>query len=127
MLMSEVKTVTHEGNVYEIGKDYLFSSNELDWTYSKLTDIDGGYERVFCTQENEWRHIKEIPALRTRGTITPAPIELINGSAYMFEWAGKIGISGIYSGANARFYLGGGGVREISSCTNIRLLTVEKK
>jgi hypothetical protein len=83
--MSEVNTVMHEGSVYEIGKDYLFSLNELDWTYAKLTDIDGGYEKVFCTQSYEWRYIREIPASRTMGTITPAPIEPTMAELFVFD------------------------------------------
>ena len=123
--MSDCKTVTHEGNVYEFGKDYLFSLNELDWTYAKLTDIDGGYEKVFCTQENEWRYIKEIPASRTMGTITPAPVELVEGNAYMFNIRGDevIGLYDLESGTLA----GGRYCLHCSAVSNIRLMTVEKK
>ena len=120
--MDKVKAVTHEGKVYEIGKDYLFSLNELDWTYSKLTDIDGGHAKVFCTQENEWRHIKEIPASETIGTITPAPIELIDGDAYMFNYRGDEGI-GLYEEDESLFFMVGCSYN-LENCTNIRHMTV---
>ncbi len=123
--MSEVKTVTHEGNVYEIGKDYLFSMNQLHWTYASLTDIDGGYAKVFCTQENEWRHIREIPASRTMGTITPAPIELIDGNAYTFDYR-KASYIGLYEEQTYRF-INVNGFTLSTHCTNIRRMTVEKK
>ena len=123
--MSDCKTVTHEGNVYEFGKDYLFSLNELDWTYAKLTDIDGGYEKVFCTQENEWRYIKEIPASENMGTITPAPLKLIDCSAYMFNYQGRQGV-GLYEEDDRSFFMVGQSYN-LEDCTNIRLLTVEKK
>jgi hypothetical protein len=123
--MSDCKTVTHEGKVYQIGKDYLFSLNELDWTYEKLTDIDGGYEKVFCTQSYEWRYIKEIPVSRTMGTITPAPIELIDGAAYMFDYKGASYI-GIFTSPPHRFIQVDGWTLA-TYCTNIRLMTLEKK
>ena len=125
--MSDCKTVTHEGKVYQIGKDYLFSLNELDWAYAKLTDIDGGYEKVFCTQENEWRHIREIPASRTMGTITPVPIELIDGNAYMLDYRGnRKAIVGVYNQEEESFLTRRGTLRPWNAI-NIRLMTVEKK
>ena len=123
-MTEEVKTVTHEGQVYEIGKDYLFSLNELDWTYLKLTDIDGGYEKVFCTRRRAWRYIKEIPASESMGTITPAPIELINGEAYMFGYGKALDAVGIYDKQEKRFYFARGRYYGYESCTNIRLMTV---
>jgi hypothetical protein len=125
--MSEIKTVTHEGNVYEIGKDYLFSLNKLDWTYAKLTDIDGGYEKVFCTQSYEWRYIKEIPASRTMGTITPALIELVNGAAYMFDSKFIRDAVGIYCKSSHRMYFTEGMFVEAEWLENVRLMTVESK
>ena len=124
-MTEEVKTVTHEGNVYEIGKDYLFSLNELDWTYAKLTDIDGGYAKVFCTQEAEWRHIKEIPAPKNAGTITPAPIELIDGGAYMFDYKGRQ-LIGLCNVSTEQFITTESRIL-YRYCKNIRLMTVAER
>ena len=122
--MSEIKTVTHEGQVYQIGKDYLFSMSQLHWTYASLTDIDGGYDKVFCTSQEEWLYIKEVPASENMGTITPAPIELIDGNAYMFDYDNQGNISGVYDSESERFYFTKGRHVSVSNCMLIRPMTV---
>jgi hypothetical protein len=125
--MSEIKTVTHEGKVYQIDQDYLFSVRGTTWVYEKLIGIDYSYSKNFCTASNEWLYIKEVPASENMGTITPAPIELINGAAYMFDYDGrKIDRVGVYDEPSNRFYFPIGH-SPTSSCTNIRLMTVESK
>ena len=125
--MSAIKTVTHEGSVYEIGKDYLFSMNQLHWTYASLTDIDGGYDKVFCTSEKEWLYIKEVPASENIGTITPAPIELIDRNAYMFDYhENRKAAIGVYSKIANNFITVGNNYFA-DKCTNIRLMTVAEK
>ena len=125
--MSDCKTVTHEGSVYEIGKDYLFSMNQLHWTYASLTDIDVGYDKVFCTSEKEWLSIKEVPASENMGTITPTPIELIDGNAYMLDYRGnRKAIVGVYNQEEESFLTRRGTLRPWNAI-NIRLMTVEKK
>ena len=81
----ESETVIYEENTYQIGAPYLFSVGGTSWTYGILTDIDRSYKRPFCTNNQEWLYIKEIPRA-TNGTITPAPLFLINGNAYMFDY-----------------------------------------
>jgi hypothetical protein len=125
--MSDCRTGTYEGNVYEIGKDYLFSLNELDWTYAKLTAFSGWCSKPFCTFDREWSYIKEIPASRTMGTITPAPIELVDGNAYMFDYhENRKAIVGVYSQGEESF-LTCMGILRPWNVTNIRLMTVEKR
>jgi hypothetical protein len=123
--MSEIKTVTHEGKVYQIGQDYLFSMDEINWSYGKFIDIDGGYSKPFCTSNMEWLYMKEVPASENMGTITPAPIELVDGGAYMFDYKGASYI-GIYTSPPHRF-INVDGFTLSSYCTNIRLMTVESK
>jgi hypothetical protein len=123
--MSEIKTVTYDGKVYQIDQDYLFSVRGTTWVYEKLTGIDDNYSKPFCTAFNEWRYIKEVPVSESMGTITPAPIELIDGNAYMFNIKGTevIGLydlqDGTLTGGRYCFYA--------SAVSNIRLMTVESK
>jgi hypothetical protein len=123
---SKPVTVIYDGNIYEIGKYYLFSMNSLDWIYAKLTNINAGYDKVFCTPQEDWLYIKEVPASENMGTITPAPAELIEGRAYTFNYEGQ-NTDGIYDAQSERFYYTKGRHLLVSSCTNIRLMTVENK
>ena len=118
----ENKTVVYEGNVYEIGSPYLFSEHDKEWIYGILIDVDCNYKRPFCTNDQDWAHIKEIP-IATNGTITPAPLELINGNAYMFNY--DVGRVGVYDEPSSRFYFPIGHVLA-SACTNIREMTVKE-
>jgi hypothetical protein len=127
--MSEIKTETHEGNIYELGQDYLFSDNKVHWTYGALTDLDGGYDRVFCTVDKEWLYIKEVPASENMGTITPAPIVFDHGKAYTFDCVDGRDVIGLYS-KNIRCFIAlneDDNTYLASDCTNIRLMTVESK
>ena len=127
--MSEIKTVTHEGKVYEFDQDYLFSNDKFNWTYGALVDLDGGQDKVFCTFDKQWLHIKEVPASENMGTITPAPIEYIDNAPYIFEVGGSQHL-GFYEKSQEAFFDrddGGDEVAKLSDCTNIRLMTVESK
>ena len=126
--MSEIKTVTHEGKVYQIDQDYLFSVRGTTWVYEKLTGIDYSDSKPFCTASNEWLYIKEVPASENMGTITPAPIELVNGAAYMFDPHNTklLDVIGLYEKNNNQFYFNGRHV-VLAHCSNIRLMTVESK
>ena len=125
--MSEIKTVTHEGKVYQIDQDYLFSVRGTTWVYEKLTGIDYSYSKNFCTASNEWLYIKEVPASENMGTITPAPIELVDGAAYMFDCDDHSNVIGLFIKGGGLFLIHDGAVFNASACTNIRLMTVESK
>jgi hypothetical protein len=100
----ENKTLVHKCNVYEIGSPYLFSALGKSWTYDILRDIDSNYGKPFCTGSQEWLFIKEIPRV-PEGTIKHAPLFLINGNAYMFDYDGrKVGQVGVYDEPSSRFY-----------------------
>jgi hypothetical protein len=119
---SKPVTVTHEGNVYEIGKYYLFRMHSVTWTLGILEKINNSHTCYFCTPFKEWLYIKEIPASENIGTITPAPIELIDGNAYMFDYEGKQTI-GLYYKLNDMFYMSDFSL-SVKKCTNIRPMTV---
>jgi hypothetical protein len=126
--MSEIKTVTYEGEVYQIDQDYLFSVRGATWVYEKLTGIDYSDSNPFCTESNEWLYIKEVPASENMGTITPAPIELINGAAYMFNSHedNLLDAIGVYSESHNTLTTFKN-LCAVFDCTNIRLMTVESK
>ena len=120
------KTVVYEGNVYEIGKGYLFGKSLI---LGNLTAIDSGplFPFKFLDLEGIENGAGEIHLVSVdAGTITPAPLFLINGNAYMFDYDGrKVGRVGVYDEPSSRFYFPIGHVLA-SACTNIREMTVKE-
>ena len=121
--MSEIKTVTHEGNVYQIGGIYEFSLTGSIWFLDTLLSIDSDLYRHFDAEGNGWKLIRE--AQSKIGTITPASIELVDGAAYTYGFEG-VDMIGIYNKSTGRF-IRGDGFTCVSRCTNIRLMTVGSK
>ena len=131
--MSEIKTVTHEGKVYQIGQDYLFSDDRQSFFYGKLHKINSSSHRPFLLFGDTHRNInycfiKEVPASERMGTITPAPIELVDGAAYMFNSIedNLLDAIGVYSKVHNTLTT----FKNLCAafdCTNIRLMTVESK
>jgi hypothetical protein len=123
--MSEIKTVTHEGKVYQIGGVYEFSDEGKDWAVDELLSVGVSSAYPFNARQYEWELIREVNC--TIGTITPAPIELDNGAAYMFIYhKNRKPAIGVYSKAEEKF-LTVNGKYFADKCTNIRLMTVESK
>jgi hypothetical protein len=121
--MSDNKTVTHKGNVYEIGKYYLFSDDGISLILGKLTKVKKA-DWPFHTDNNDiFMYAHEVSTLKDTGTITPAPIELIDGNAYMFDYEG-VSCTGVYDAISGRFYFTIGRHILASRCTNIRPMTV---
>ena len=95
--MSEIKTEECQGQVYEIGQSYLFNNGGEYWHCLRLKRIvkrDPACFEVWVTPNKftVFNFIKETPDFERRGTITPAPIELVGDAAYMFcletTWVG---------------------------------------
>jgi hypothetical protein len=131
--MSEIKTVTHDGQIYQIGGLYLVndigSGKGNLWSPIKLTSIDPQSGWPFKSSLGEgFAFIAVIRSPQTFGTITPAPIELVDGAAYMFDWTERPmkNSVGVYDLNSQRFYFVSGHILS-SYCTNIRLMTVESK
>ncbi len=123
----ENKTVVYKGNIYEIGSPYLFSALGKSWTYGILTDIDSSYKRPFCTDSQEWSSIKEIPRV-TEGTIKHAPVEMINGNAYIFDINDSTYI-GFYNKFQKAFFHSLSWIHQVAAledCTDIREMTVKE-
>jgi hypothetical protein len=126
---SKPVTVTHEGNVYEVGKRYVFTDSLPlgdDFTVSRLNFIyvpnsDPSY--VFDSEGLPYRYAVSLNEVNLdAGTITPEPIELIDGNAYMFNVQGNE-VIGLYSSddetlTSARYCL------HYSMMSNIRPMTV---
>jgi hypothetical protein len=117
---SKLVTVTHEGNVYEVGKYYLFSDNGNEWALSRLACINSQNSFKFESDRSVWNLIKETKG--SIGTITTAPIELIDGNAYMFNYQGIKHI-GLYEKNESSFFMVGCSYN-LENCTNIRPMTV---
>jgi hypothetical protein len=127
--MNEVKTVTHKGKAYQIDKPYLFLSTNGRWEFGYLTKVDSVSQFPFINHSAEsFSSIKCLPELiSVSGTITPAPIELVDGAAYMFDYEGrKVDRIGIYLKHDNQFVFPIGYIHT-TNCTNIRLMTVESK
>jgi hypothetical protein len=123
--MSEIKTVTHNGQVYQFGKKYFVGNvNRL----GMLIRIDELSNYPFIISENglEFAYSKLYAGDPDMGTITPAPIELINGAAYMFDYRASKDVIGIYSVCTETISSIGDDFIS-KNCTNIRPMTVESK
>jgi hypothetical protein len=130
--MDEVKTVTYEGQVYEIGKYYLFNDGGDYWHFLRLKRLVVGSPLRFevwitASKFTVFSYISEVPASECMGTITPAPIELVDGAAYMFDYhENRKSAIGVYSKTADNFITVGNNYFT-DKCTNIRLMTVESK
>ena len=118
------KTASHKGSIYEINKPYLFSDDGDIWRAFELVGvvIDSAYP--FETAGGYWKRIKQIESV---GKITPAPVELVDGAAYMFDrvdcpFKSSVGVYSMYA---KRFYFPLGHITT-EACTNIRKMVVEK-
>ena len=124
----ENKTAVYNRKVYEIGSPYLFSEHGKEWIYGILTDVDCNYKNPFCTDAQDWSSIKEIPS-GANGTITPAPVEMINGNAYLFDINDSTYI-GFYNKFQKAFFhsmfKGVATGAALEDCTYIREMTVKE-
>jgi hypothetical protein len=126
--MSEIKTVTHLGKVYQIDQEYLFSNDGTHLVYGRLKAICPASSYPFEAHGGFLcKYIELIQDCKDQGTITPAPIELIDGEVYMFNYGNRLDAVGVYDKWEKRFYHLRGMYFGFEGCTNIRLMTVESK
>ena len=120
------KTVVYEGNVYEIGKDYLFGES---LTLGKLEAIRDGLLYSFKGQDTTGLHVcaQKIRLVSVdAGTITPVRISLINGNAYTFKYhADMEPVVGIYDDVAGRL-MTNQSIYPTNLCTNIRAMEVKE-
>ncbi len=78
----EIKTVTHEGQVYQIGKRYIFCDELSGMLFiDELVTIEADKRLSFEGVHARYKYVVNQP-LDNMGEITPAPIELVDGTAY---------------------------------------------
>ena len=119
------ETVEYKGNVYEIGQNYLFSDCGEDWTYTKLKWVRPDNSFPFVNSSGvAYSLMKEVGASQDLGTITPAPIKMVDGNAYMFDYKDIHNRCGVYNEYHSRF-IHANGYTLVSYCTNIRRMLVE--
>jgi hypothetical protein len=116
------KPVTDRGNIYQIGKYYLFTDNGKKFTLAKLTHIGKGDHPFLTNEKDFFRYMYEVSTLEDTGTITPAPIDLIDGNAYMFDFR-EATYTGICCYKTEQFLTLESRIL-YSYCTNIRPMTV---
>jgi len=129
--MDKVETVTVDGMVYEIGKLYEFS--DTDTNRSEIGELTAAEDDI-CTRlkfrsrygnKEEWFHKCE-PISHKNGTITPAPVELIDGKAYQFDYSDEGSAAGFYDKEKDSFRILSIEM-ESEYCTNIIPLVPEVK
>ena len=125
-----MKTINYNGNTYQLGMNYLFrdSADELP-TLGILSNIMQGDKHPFKTKKYPWKICEELPPSNEIGTITPEPIELIDGKAYQFKSLGGVWF-GYYQESMKSFstqYECGSKICSATKASNIRPLTVEIK
>jgi hypothetical protein len=126
--MSEIKTETHLGKVYQIDQEYLFSNDGTHLFYGRLKAICPKSSYPFEGHDGKFsKYIGLIQDCKDQGTITPAPVELVDGAAYMFDSKFIRDAVGIYCKKYHRMYFTEGMFAEPEWLENIRLMTVESK
>lgn len=116
-------TVEYKGNVYEIGKRYEFSDCGDDWYGIELECfIDGQYPcKSTC---NSYKQIRAIEP-SSIGTITKAPVKLIDGEAYQFDYDGSKALG--YFNKEKGDFTAFNDHLAMKYCTNIVKLVPEKQ
>ena len=123
--MEDIKTVTHEGQVYEIDQEYFFSNDGTHLVYGRLKAICPKSSYPFEAHDGSLcKYIGLIQDCKNMGTITPAPIELDHGKAYTFDYrANRDSSIGVYS-KNGSYFVTIGSNYPSDDCTNIRPMAV---
>jgi hypothetical protein len=123
--MSEIKTETHFGKVYQINQEYLFSDNGTNLTYGRLKAICPKSTHPFESSDVFfYKYIAMLSDCKDQGTITCAPIKLIEGNAYKFDCDDHIDVIGLFSKCGGLFLIHDGAVFNSCFCTNIRPMAV---
>ncbi len=120
---NEMKTITHEGKVIQIGAVYEFSDDGADWYIDTLKGIDYhsiGY--IYHAQCGMYARIRECQA--PIGTITEAPVELVDGECYQFDYGIEAAFKGTYDKKDGCFWVKDSALLT-EQCTNIKPLTVD--
>ena len=120
---SKMKTINHEGKIYQVGAVYEFSDDGKAWYVDTL---EGTYQDMICPYRTRSGHgFKLIRACEVKvGTVEEAPVELIDGECYQFTDRYDDEHKGFFLAENDRLYCHTGGVVDPSKCSNFKLLVV---
>ncbi len=109
---NEMNTITHKGNIYQIGRSYEFSSDGDIWELGVLDDYTEDDILPFRSNTGNHLQLRWFQMIRLQqvpvGTITEAPIELIDGECYQFDHIDAIWdkpVKGIYCEESNSFTL----------------------
>tara|TARA_R110002110_G_scaffold9646_2_gene47325 strand:+ start:1394 stop:1804 length:411 start_codon:yes stop_codon:yes gene_type:complete len=119
-------TVEHKGKVYQIGCFYEFKDETSSyWEVGVLCDYEDGKFKSKCGNKNEW-YDSIMRCTGIMGAVVDAPIALEHGKAYQFTNIEDNTIHGIYD-EDDNYFKGTCVEWCVSTCTNIKPLTVEVK
>ena len=114
----------------------MFNSKKIDRIERQVGFLRGDIktqirytEHIKTKVDNQGKYIEKLERQIERiGTITPAPTELIDGGAYMFNSHNTklLDAIGLYEENNNRFYFNGS-YADLAYCSFIRLMSVESK
>jgi hypothetical protein len=123
---SKPVTFTSHGKIYELDKEYLFGNDGINLVYGRLVSICAQSSYPFQSDSGKlYKYIGMLSNCKDQGTITPAPIDLIDGNAYMFNINGTW--VGFYRECRNCFFtqlVNGNKIASVNECTNIRPMTV---
>jgi len=117
-----MKTIEHEGKIYQVGAVYEFSDDGKAWCVEVLEDIYQESNYPYRTRSSTG--FKLIRACEVKvGTVEEAPVELIDGECYQFLNPLNIWSKGFFLAEYGTFSAKGGHVFA-NECSNIKHLTV---
>ncbi len=122
---NEMNTITHKGNIYQIGRSYEFSSDGDMWELGVLDDYTE--DVIFPFRSNTGNQLRWFQMIRLQqvpvGTITEAPVELVDGEYYQFDYGIMSAIKGGYDKKGDYFWVKGSTL-PTKQCTDIKPLTI---
>ena len=119
-----MKTIEHKGNVYQKGTVYEFSDDDGEtWCVDTLEGIYPESNHPYKTRSGDYRLIRVYEA--SLGTITEAPVKLIDGECYQYTDRRGMEWKGYFSAEHDTFCRDGLYTdSDVGDCTNIKLLVV---
>ena len=119
---SKMKTINHEGKIYQVGAVYEFSDDGKTWCVDVLEGTQPKSNYPYRTYSGHGFSLIRV-CKANLGTIEDAPVELIDGECYSFTDRLVNERKGFFSAEHDTFYRAGGWSCR-SECTNIKLLVV---
>jgi len=117
-----MKTIEHKEKVYQAGAVYEFSEDGEEWCIDRLENINQHVPYPYETCPGDvYDFIRVCKA--SLGTITDAPVKLIDGECYQYTDRRGMEWKGYFSAEHDTFYRAGCW-SDVGDCTNIKLLVV---